>query len=190
MRPRRSTKICSGRLTMISLISGSRSSASSGPRPMTSSKRISTRRSLSIAVISAAGGLARKWSSVSCRSRRRIPARLLMSMAAAWRLSSWAWISPFAAARVGRQERRRLRDADLLGASVQAEARTPSAARCGVRPARPARRRRRRSRGCPGRRGDRRALAGSGGRNARRASCRAAPRPRHGAAAGRASPPS
>ena len=101
IRPRRSTKICSGRLTMISVMSGSRSGASSGPSPMTSSKRISTRRSRSAAVTSAAGGLARKWSSVSCSRSRRIPARLVMSIAAACRRKRSAWISAFAAARAG-----------------------------------------------------------------------------------------
>ncbi len=99
--PRRSTKICSGLLTMISLTSGSRSSASSGPRPITSSNRISTRRSLSTAVTTAAGGLERKCSSVSCSRRRRMPARLLMSIWAVWCESSWAWISAFAAASAG-----------------------------------------------------------------------------------------
>ena len=101
MRPRRSTKICSGRLTMISVMSGSRSGASSGPRPMTSSNSTSTRRSRSSAVTRAAGGLARKCSSVSCMSRRRMPARLVMSIAAAWRRSRSAWISALAAASPG-----------------------------------------------------------------------------------------
>ena len=101
IRPWRSTKICSGRLTMISVISGSRSGASSGPSPMTSSKRISTRRSRSAAVMSAAGGLSRKCSSVSCVSRRLMPARFVMSIAAACRRKRSAWISAFAEASAG-----------------------------------------------------------------------------------------
>ena len=84
---------------MISVMAGSASSASSGPRPSTSSRTESTRRSLSFLVIVIA--VERKYSSASSRIFSRTPGLLLESIWSAYFSISRAWIWTLAAVKAG-----------------------------------------------------------------------------------------
>src|SRR5450759_3514905 len=84
---------------MISVMFGSASSASSGPRPRTSSRTESTRRSLSVLVIVMA--VLRKYSSASSTILSRTPTLLLESIWSAKRSMSLAWIWTLAAVKAG-----------------------------------------------------------------------------------------
>src|SRR5690242_2938851 len=84
---------------MISVMLGSASSASRGPRPRTSSRTESTRRSLSFLVIVIA--VERKYSSASSTIFSRTPALLLESISSANFSISLEWICTFAAVKAG-----------------------------------------------------------------------------------------
>src|SRR5260221_317597 len=84
---------------MISVMAGSASSASSGPRPNTSSRTESTRRSLSFLVIVIA--VERKYSSASSRIFSRTPGLLLESIWSANFSIRRAWIWTLAAVKAG-----------------------------------------------------------------------------------------
>src|SRR6267378_8184071 len=84
---------------MISVIDGSASSASRGPRPSTSSRTESTRRSLSFLVIVIA--VVRKYSSASSRIFSRTPGLLLESIWSAYFSIRRAWICTLAAVNAG-----------------------------------------------------------------------------------------
>src|SRR6266850_3585040 len=84
---------------MISVMDGSASRASRGPRPRTSSRTESTRRSLSFLVIVIA--VVRKYSSASSRIFSRTPGLLLESIWSAYFSIRRAWICTLAAVKAG-----------------------------------------------------------------------------------------
>src|SRR6202158_1655262 len=84
---------------MISVIDGSASNASRRPRPSTSSRTESTRRSLSFLVIVIA--VERKYSSASSRIFSRTPGLLLESIWSAYFSIRRAWIWTLAAVKAG-----------------------------------------------------------------------------------------